>query len=77
VRWDTSARWDRAASASWIVVHRGDARVVVNLAAGERRIELELTGPTRVLAAWEPVRIELGDVVVPGCSVAVVGPAGP
>ena len=77
VRWDAAARWDRAADASWIVVHRGDARVVVNLAADERRVPLELTGPARVLAAWQPVRIELGDVVVPARSVAVVGPARP
>ena len=77
VRWDEEAPWDRAADSSWIVVHRGDTRVVVNLAAGERRVPLEQPRPIRVLAAWEPVRIELGDAIVPGRSVAVVGPAGP
>jgi maltooligosyltrehalose trehalohydrolase len=77
VRWDQAARWDRATDSSWIVIHRGAARVVVNLAADERRVPLELTGPARVLAAWDPVHIELGDVVVPGRSVAVVGPAKP
>jgi maltooligosyltrehalose trehalohydrolase len=75
VRWDPGARWDRAGDASWIVVHRGQARVVVNLGASERRIPLELPGPVRVLAAWEPVRLGPGHVVLPARSVAVVGPA--
>ena len=73
VRWDQDARWDRAGDASWIVVHRGQARVLVNLAASERRVPLELSGPVRVLAAWDPVRLDRGLAVVPGRSVAVVG----
>ena len=78
VRWDEAAPWDHASDSSWIVVHRGDLRVVVNLAAHERRVPLELAGAAgeaaRVLAAWAPVRLDAGDAILPARSVAVVGP---
>lgn len=77
VRWDEAGRWDQAEDSSWLVVHRGDTRIVVNLAAEERRVPLELTGSGRVLAAWEPVRLDAGEAVLPARSVAVVGPGGP
>ena len=72
VRWDDDEVWDRAADSSWIVVHRGETRVVVNLAVDERRVPLALARPGRVLAAWEPARLDDGDVILPGRSVAIV-----
>ncbi|QTE28308.1 malto-oligosyltrehalose trehalohydrolase [Pengzhenrongella sicca] len=75
VRWDELGDWDRAQDASWLVVERGATRVVVNLAADERRVPLALTGDAQVLAAWVPVVLDGGDAVLPGRSVAVVGPA--
>jgi maltooligosyltrehalose trehalohydrolase len=80
----TDVRFERAADGAekpdgWIVVHRGDARVVVNLAAEERLVPVETTRPVRILAAWSTCDIiaSLGDggptsVVVPGRSAAVL-----
>ena len=72
VRWDDEAGWTGTQDASWIVVHRGDARVLVNLAATERRIPLELSAAVRVLASWGGVGLDAGDAVLPGRSVTVV-----
>ncbi|RYV50416.1 malto-oligosyltrehalose trehalohydrolase [Pengzhenrongella frigida] len=77
VRWDTTAGWATPADASWIVVHRGDVRVVVNLSAEERRVPLELSGTGQVLANWGAAFLANGDAVLPGRSVAVVGHQGP
>ncbi|MGV8965207.1 MAG: malto-oligosyltrehalose trehalohydrolase [Cellulomonas sp.] len=78
VRWDEEGAWADPRDASWIVVHRGDARVVVNLAKSERRVPLELADrdALRVLAAWGAVELDGADAVLPGRSVAVVGHAG-
>ena len=73
VRWDERADWTRTTDSSWLVVHRGDARVAINLAATERRVPLNLPAPGRVLAAWDPVTLDAGDVILPGRTVAVVG----
>ena len=72
MRWDDEAGWTGTQDASWIVVHRGDARVLVNLAATERRIPLELSAAVRVLASWGGVGLDAGDAVLPGRSVTVV-----
>lgn len=48
----------------WIVVHRGAARVVVNLSDDDRTIPVTLTGPVDVRASWA------------GCTVAPPGPDG-
>lgn len=64
-----------------LVVHRGDARVVVNLARTAAQVPVPVPGPVQVLAAWtggvlrpaspgEPVVVE-----VPGHAVVVLGPA--
>lgn len=37
---------------SWLVLHRGDARVVINLADTEQTVPLARTGTPAVLAAW-------------------------
>ncbi|WP_407343779.1 malto-oligosyltrehalose trehalohydrolase [Pengzhenrongella phosphoraccumulans] len=73
VRWDDEAGWVGTDDASWIVIRRGDTRVVVNLAATERRIPLELVGDLRTLASWGDVTLTGGDAVLSGRSVAVVG----
>lgn len=43
--------------ADWLVLHRGDARVVVNLADAERTIPLRTAGDLRVLASWTTARL--------------------
>ncbi|MDM8085385.1 malto-oligosyltrehalose trehalohydrolase [Cellulomonas cellasea] len=70
----TSSGWR-----GWLVVERGDARVVVNLADDERRVPLRTGRPLDVRAAWSPVRVEppgvdeeSGHVVLPGRSVVVL-----
>ena len=73
MRWDERADWTRTADSSWLVIHRGDTRVAINLAATERRVPLNLPAPGRVLAAWDPVTLDAGDVILPGRTVAVVG----
>ncbi|HEY8720077.1 malto-oligosyltrehalose trehalohydrolase [Pengzhenrongella sp.] len=77
VRWDESASWDNAADSSWIVVQRGDVRVVANLSAGEERVPLDLPGDLMVLASWAPARLEANSVIVPPRSVVIVAPAAP
>jgi maltooligosyltrehalose trehalohydrolase len=42
----------------WLVLHRGSARVVVNLSAEEAAVEVHTPGPVDVVAAWEPVTLE-------------------
>ncbi|MFI2751956.1 malto-oligosyltrehalose trehalohydrolase [Cellulomonas sp. P22] len=63
----------------WLVVERGPARVVVNLADEPRRVPLRAVGPLTVRAAWSDVELEHpGDdegpthAVVPGRSVVVL-----
>ncbi len=72
VRWDDEAGWTDAQDASWIVIHRGDVRVVVNLAESERRIPLELSAAGQVLASWGVIELAGGDAVLPGRCVAVI-----
>jgi len=77
----TDLTWDGPdeAAGPWqgvLVLHRGSARVVVNLDPAERTVTLPPV-PLQVAAAWAPVRRpEPGTLVVPGLSVTVlVGPA--
>jgi len=61
----------------WIVVGRGTARVVLNLADEPREVPVTGPGPYTVRAAWEPVDVRAGSpagtvVVVPARGVAVL-----
>ncbi|QHT55910.1 malto-oligosyltrehalose trehalohydrolase [Cellulomonas sp. H30R-01] len=79
----TDLAWDgpETADGPWqgvLVLHRGAARVVVNLTDAEARVPLPTDAPLDVAAAWEPCALEPGadpHVVVPGRSVAVLVPA--
>jgi maltooligosyltrehalose trehalohydrolase len=63
VRWDEGARW--------LVVHRGELRVVANLAAHGQRVGLDAE-VTRVLLASAEVGLDAAVIDLPGESVAVV-----
>lgn len=78
------ASGDRSAIAvdhgpDWLVVRRGDVRVLANLATDPRRVAAGPFGAARpeVLAAWEPVAVHGDDVELPGRSVAVLRPVPP
>ncbi|GIG24344.1 malto-oligosyltrehalose trehalohydrolase [Cellulomonas denverensis] len=63
---------------SWLVLHRGDARVVINLSGDEQTVPLSRTGSPQVLAAWAAggARVLTDEdgarVVVPGHTVVVL-----
>lgn len=81
----TDLTWDGPdeADGPWrgvLVLHRGAARVVVNLTDEVRSVPLPAGAPLDVAAAWDACTVEPGDpahVVVPGRSVAVLVPARP
>ncbi|WP_282943752.1 malto-oligosyltrehalose trehalohydrolase [Cellulomonas endometrii] len=60
----------------WLVLHRGDARVVVNLAGSERVVPLGTDAPLEVRASWSQARVLPGEgethVALPARSVAVL-----
>ncbi|HUX69522.1 MAG TPA: malto-oligosyltrehalose trehalohydrolase [Cellulomonadaceae bacterium] len=63
----------------WIVVHRGSARVVVNLSDRDRTVPVTLTGPVDVRASWAGCSVtpprpggSEATVVLPGRGVAVL-----
>ncbi len=63
----------------WLVVHRGGARVAVNLAHAERTVPLGAGGPFTVAAAWSPATLLPPDdedpttrLVLPARGVAVL-----
>lgn len=45
--------WD-----GWLVLHRGSARVVVNLSGEPAAVPVHTTGPVDVVAAWDPASVE-------------------
>jgi maltooligosyltrehalose trehalohydrolase len=62
----------------WLVLHRGPARVAVNLGTEPVRIPLRPDqGPLRVLASWGTATLDEGDaeptLVLPGRDAAVLG----
>ena len=78
---DSAPPGGRAATGwrGWLVVERGEARVVVNLADEEQRVPLRTERPLEVRAAWTPASVEppgpdedSGHVVLPGRSVVVL-----
>lgn len=63
----------------WIVMHRGAARVVVNLSEHERSVPVTLTGPVDLQASWSGCTVtppgpgsSEATVLLPGRSVAVL-----
>ena len=61
----------------WLVLHRGEVRVAVNLSVDPVQVPLDIS-PDRsivVLAAWEPVTLTHDGLELPGRCVAVVRPA--
>lgn len=65
----------------WLVVHRGAARVVVNLSDAPRDVRVDVEGPLDLAEAWEPVTMAVDDggVVVglgPRSVAVLVPPAG-
>jgi maltooligosyltrehalose trehalohydrolase len=74
VEWDRSADGDAATGfRSWVVVHRGDVRVVVNLAEQPTTVPVPGAGALGVLASWEPVTVDADAVRMPARSVVVLG----
>ena len=76
----TAVEWDRAADPdartgyrSWLVVQRGDVRVVVNLAEQPATVPVPGAGRLGVLAAWDPATVADDAVDLPGRSVVVLG----
>ena len=76
----TAVEWDRAADPdaptgyrSWLVVQRGDVRVVVNLAEEPATVPVPGAGRLGVLAAWDPVTVSDDAVDLPARSVVVLG----
>ncbi|KQY24978.1 malto-oligosyltrehalose trehalohydrolase [Cellulomonas sp. Root485] len=45
--------WD-----GWLVLHRGTARVVINLSGEEAAVPVHTDGPVDVVAAWDPASVE-------------------
>ncbi len=79
------ASGDRSATAvehgdGWVLLRRGDARVVLNVSADARRVPTRLrdgdAADPEVLAAWAPVTFDGDDVDLPGRSVVVLRAAG-
>ena len=66
VDWDTGFR-------SWVVVHRGDVRVVMNLADAPATVPVPGAGTLGVLAEWDPVTVHDDAVELPAKSVVVLG----
>ncbi|GEK19789.1 malto-oligosyltrehalose trehalohydrolase [Cellulomonas xylanilytica] len=50
---EDDAPWD-----GWLVLHRGSARVVVNLSGEQASVPVRTDGPVDVVAAWDPATIE-------------------
>jgi maltooligosyltrehalose trehalohydrolase len=76
----TAVEWDRTADAdaptgfrSWVVMSRGDVRVVVNLGEEAATVPVPGAGRLGVLAAWDPVTVDEDAVQVHARSVAVLG----
>ncbi|WP_421741297.1 malto-oligosyltrehalose trehalohydrolase [Cellulomonas sp.] len=61
--------WD-----GWMVLHRGSARVVINLSGEEVAIPVHTDGPVDVVAAWDPATVEPtpGGALVLACPRSVV-----
>jgi maltooligosyltrehalose trehalohydrolase len=57
--------WD-----GWLVLHRGAARVVVNLSGEEVTVPVETDGPLDVVAAWDAASVE----PTPGGALVVTPP---
>ncbi|MBO9555650.1 malto-oligosyltrehalose trehalohydrolase [Cellulomonas sp.] len=45
----------------WLVVHRGDARVVANLSDAPQDVRVDVDGPLDLAEAWEPVTLTVDD----------------
>src|SRR5690606_20891488 len=60
-------------SGAWLVVHRGDVRVVVVLAEQDVEVDVDRSRGATVLAAWDPdVRLTDRGVQAPARSVTVL-----
>jgi maltooligosyltrehalose trehalohydrolase len=77
----TEVRYEISDRPGWLVVGRGDVRVVCNLSDDVRTVELESDRVLEVRAAWAPVAWTQGGrgavgpaLVVPGHGVAVLAP---
>ena len=59
---------------AWLVMSRGDLRVVVTWGDGPQEVPVDGAAPgtTDVLAAWDPVLVTVGTVTLPGPGGAVV-----
>jgi maltooligosyltrehalose trehalohydrolase len=78
----TEVRYESTERPGWIVVDRGAARVVCNLAEDVRRVPVGNDGPLEIRAAWAPATWATDGpaaggwtLVVPGRSVTVLTPA--
>ena len=54
----------------WLVLHRGTARVVINLSGEEAAVPVHTDGPVDVVAAWDPASVE----PTPGGALVVTAP---
>ncbi|HEX5332405.1 MAG TPA: malto-oligosyltrehalose trehalohydrolase [Cellulomonas sp.] len=68
----TAVRFDDDDRPSWVVVERGDARIVCNLAHEPRRVPLRTSSALAVRAAWEPADPAGSTIAMPARSVAVL-----
>jgi maltooligosyltrehalose trehalohydrolase len=68
----TAVRFDDDDRPSWVVVERGAARIVCNLADEAQRVPLRTESALAVLAAWEPTGTAGSTIAMPPRSVAVL-----
>ena len=68
----TAVRFDDDDRPSWVVVERGAARIVCNLADEAQRVPLRTESALAVLAAWEPAGTAGSMIEMPPRSVAVL-----
>ncbi|PVU81759.1 malto-oligosyltrehalose trehalohydrolase (plasmid) [Cellulomonas sp. WB94] len=68
----TAVRFDDDDRPSWVVVERGAARIVCNLAHEPQRVTLRTRSALAVLAAWEPTGPAGSTIDMPARSVAVL-----